>query len=269
MQINFVKYHGTGNDFVIIDNRKKEITDTFLNHRFVKSLCNRRFGIGADGLMLLESEKNYDFRMRYFNSDGHEGSMCGNGGRCIAAFAYRIGAVKNKSNPVSIRFTATDGEHEAKILSNSPLIVKLKMSDIVDVAVGNEDYFLDTGSPHYVVFRDDVDKVDVFKEGKNLRYDKRFAPEGINVNFISFSGNRICIRTYERGVENETLSCGTGSIASTISAVISGKIRKSPVEIKTKGGLLKVHYETLGNNTFTAIWLEGPAQFVFEGKIEV
>lgn len=259
--IHFYKYQGAGNDFIIIDNR--EGTFDADNKSLIEHMCNRRFGIGGDGLMLLENHAELDFTMRYFNSDGGEASMCGNGGRCIAAFAVHKGLV---SNPDNFCFMAVDGEHLASYKEG---VVNLKM---IDVNIVNEDdtfTFLNTGSPHHVCFVDNVAKTDVYNEGKNIRYSGQYQPDGTNVNFVEFmQANKIKVRTYERGVEDETLACGTGVVASAISAHLKEPSFRE-FDIDVMGGKLKVCFEPDGEGGFKNIWLEGPATFVFEGVIDL
>ncbi len=259
MQLDCFKYQGTGNDFVLIDNREKNISLTTAQ---IKWLCDRRFGIGADGLMLLELEPGIDFKMVYFNSDGNESSMCGNGGRCITAFAKRLGIVSDTA-----KFLAIDGIHEAKINNE---IVSLKMNDVREVEVGEDFFYLNTGSPHYVKFVNDIENVNVFEEGKKIRYSNRFAVEGTNVNFIEKKDNELFVRTYERGVEDETLSCGTGVTAAALIAAFKGQSTdKNNCAIKTLGGNLNVKFDKVLENTFYNIWLEGPATFVFKTHINL
>ncbi|RLD46858.1 MAG: diaminopimelate epimerase [Bacteroidetes bacterium] len=256
MHLNFYKYHGTGNDFILIDNRDLSIN---LSNKDIEFLCNRHFGIGADGLMTLENDNNFDFKMKYYNSDGNEGTMCGNGGRCIVAFAKKLNIINNKTH-----FIAVDGEHFANIYEND--IVKLKMNDVNEIKKIKNGYFLDTGSPHYIEFINDIDNFDVYSNGKKLRYSKDFEPNGTNVNFVKkINKQNIFVATYERGVENETLSCGTGVTASALVYAIDNNISDF-VEIKTKGGELKIFFEQK-NNTFTNIWLQGKTKFVFNGTI--
>ncbi len=261
IKIRFSKYQGTGNDFIIIDNREERFNGddiAFINH-----LCNRRFGIGADGLMLLENSGNTSFRMRYFNSDGREGSMCGNGGRCIAAFAVHNNLIINKS---SFSFDAVDGLHEASYNNG---VVSLKMLDVTEVNNYSGDYFLNTGSPHFVRFVENCDKVAVFDEGKTLRWSDQFKPNGTNVNFVEkIDQNHIKVRTFERGVEDETLSCGTGVVASSIAAYKSYETSNN-VNIDVLGGKLQVSFQPIDGNTYKNIWLTGPATFVFEGTIDM
>ncbi|MCU4175933.1 diaminopimelate epimerase [Carboxylicivirga sp. N1Y90] len=259
--IHFYKYQGTGNDFVIIDNRDKSFNGA--NTELVRFLCDRRFGVGGDGLMLLEEHDKYDFTMRYFNSDGNEASMCGNGGRCIAAFAVHQGIIKNTEH---FSFMAIDGLHEASYSNN---IVSIKMIDVNSIDKQKEYTFLNTGSPHYVEFTDDIDNLNVKEKGIKVRHSDTFKPDGTNANFVSFIKNdTLKVRTFERGVEDETLACGTGVVASAIAAYEKNK-SVSDYKIKVLGGELRVSFETDDNNSYKNIWLEGPATFVFEGKIKV
>ncbi len=259
MKIHFYKYQGTGNDFIIIDNRNWSITD--LPIQKVKFLCDRRFGIGADGLMLLNPKTGFDFEMKYYNSDGRESSMCGNGGRCMIKFAYDLGIHKG-----SYHFIAVDGEHEGEIEGE---IVNLKMKDVTGVTEYNNDYILNTGSPHYVKNVGDVMDYDVYHKGMEIRYSSDFAKEGINVNFVEEKGpDEIIVRTYERGVEDETLSCGTGVTASAL-ICHHNDTGYNEVTVITKGGRLTVRYDRIDENTFKNIWLCGPAEKVFEGDTEI
>lgn len=260
MKISFSKYHGAGNDFILIDNRKGEYNFT-VNQ--VAGLCDRHFGIGADGLIFLEESEIADFSMRYFNANGNEATLCGNGGRCIVSFAHRLGIINKNAN-----FRAIDGNHSASILSSSIKedIISLKINDVNYWDKSGNDYIFNTGSPHFVRFVDNIDDIDVVLEGRKIRFNKQFNNEGINVNFISLSAGIIKIRTYERGVENETLACGTGAVASALTASFHNF--KSPVTIMAKGGKLKVSYK-FDENKFTEIWLEGPASFVFSGEINL
>lgn len=256
MNIKFKKYQGAGNDFIIIDNR---IPISDFPQPLVEILCDRRFGIGADGLMLLEEDDRYDFRMRYFNADGKEASMCGNGGRCIVAYAHQLGLFAD-----SCHFIAVDGPHSATINGNT---VNLKMTD-VDGVISTENYFyLNTGSPHYVKVVADCLHYDVVNQGREIRYSEAFQPDGTNVNFITPDKDIIYVRTYERGVEDETLACGTGCVASALcTALLKGDTRNT-YTIDAQGGKLKVSFEREGH-AFRNIWLEGPATFVFNGDID-
>jgi diaminopimelate epimerase len=261
MNIQFSKYQGTGNDFIVIDDRKKKFPKN--ESDLVMFLCDRRFGIGGDGLMLLQESDTFDFKMVYFNSDGKESTMCGNGGRCIAAFAKKSGIFHDKC-----AFEAIDGEHQVTIETDEQ--VNLKMTDVKKIETDNANYFLDTGSPHYVVPVDSLDNYDVISEGRKIRYNARFKALGTNVNFYQQKGNGlVSVRTYERGVENETYSCGTGAVASAISAALVNTTDNSSVDIQTKGGNLQVKFTRNVDNTFSNIWLKGPATFVFSGQIEV
>ena len=256
MPAHFYKYQGAGNDFILIDNRDGSFrADTSL----ISSMCQRRFGIGADGLMLLEASGDYDFSMRYYNSDGKESTMCGNGGRCMVAFAHALGLINS-----SAVFLASDGPHQAKILSNG--LISLNMRDVTEIRQHQGNDLIDTGSPHYVIHVEDPSAIDVIREGKAIRYDRNIAAEGVNVNFIHRGEDQhIRIRTYERGVEDETLACGTGSVAAAISAHLRYPSDKSSYLLHAPGGDLQVHFDSQDHHTFTNIWLTGPAAFVFEG----
>ncbi|MCB0571164.1 MAG: diaminopimelate epimerase [Phaeodactylibacter sp.] len=257
--IPFHKYQGAGNDFILVDQRDQR----FLSRQdtdAIRALCHRRFGIGADGLILLQKREAYDFEMLYFNADGGEGSMCGNGGRCIVAFASHLGIIGN-----SCRFLAVDGPHEARLRPNG--WVELRLADVTTVEKGPAHFFLDTGSPHYVTFVDDLQSVDVFREGRAIRYSERFKSQGTNVNFVQALGEGIAVATYERGVEDETLACGTGVTASAIASYLRASASgPQTVPIQAKGGRLEARFEPRGDG-FTNIWLCGPAEKVFEGTV--
>ena len=259
MLIQFSKYQGTGNDFIIIDNRDNLIA---LTNENVHHLCNRKFGVGADGLMLLQQHPNYDFEMIYYNADGNLGSLCGNGGRCLVKFAYDNGIVRS-----NYKFLAFDGEHEAEFGERN--WINLKMQDVNNVKEKNGDFILNTGSPHYIKAVDDAMSIDVLEDGKEIRYSKEFKEKGININFVqSIDEDAIMVRTYERGVEDETLSCGTGV---TASALVFAHNEKgfNRIDVKTKGGYLAVEFYKNGEQNFENIWLCGPAVFVFKGEIEI
>lgn len=258
MKFTFSKYQGTGNDFMIIDNRNNSVN---LTKKQIAQLCNRRFGVGADGLMLLEKHLATDFNMRYFNADGNEGSMCGNGGRCLVAFAKSLVIIDKETT-----FNTIDGTHRAIIKQKN--MVSLQMQDVKEVLKIDGNYFVDTGSPHYVIFSQNIKDTDVYTEGKKIRESKRFAPKGTNVNFVEINNNHLLVRTYERGVEDETLSCGTGVTAAAICASAKLNTDKNSFDISTRGGNLNVSFQKNRNNTFTNIWLTGPAQFVFKGEYE-
>jgi diaminopimelate epimerase len=256
--MKFFKYQGAGNDFVLIDNRDQQFDadDTAL----VARLCDRRFGIGADGLMLLQEKEGYDFEMLYYNADGNLGSMCGNGGRCIVSFAKHLGIIKSKTI-----FLAVDGEHEATI-SDAADWVSLKMIDVKHVEKNDEHYVLNTGSPHYVQLVDQLKELDVFQAGRAIRYNDTYRQEGINVNFVEPQNEGYAVRTYERGVEDETLACGTGVTAVALAmALHHNQVGNINTPIKAMGGDLNIRFSHLGNGMFENIYLEGPAKLVFEG----
>ncbi|AUD07384.1 diaminopimelate epimerase [Spirosoma pollinicola] len=257
--MDFFKYQGTGNDFVVVDDRNGTFPAS--NQALVEQLCHRRFGVGADGLILLQKDTDYDFRMVYFNADGAEGSMCGNGGRCIVRFAHDLGVFDQE-----VRFLAVDGEHKAVVNADS---VSLKMSPVSGIEDRNGLTFLNTGSPHVVVFVDDLESLDVVAEGRAIRYSDSFKPGGTNVNFAQVLDDKsVFVRTYERGVEDETYSCGTGVTAVALVAHQQVKM-VSPVMIKTIGGNLRVSFNHLDNGGFDDIYLIGPAERVFAGTITV
>ncbi|SFS74958.1 diaminopimelate epimerase [Lutibacter maritimus] len=259
MKLHFYKYQGTGNDFIMIDNRSLFFPKS--NVGLIEKLCNRRFGIGADGLILLENSEKQDFKMMYYNADGNEGSMCGNGGRCIVAFAKQLGIIKNETS-----FDAIDGLHFASVKNE---IVSLKMIDVSDIVEESTHSFLNTGSPHHVTFCNSVSAINVKEEGAKIRYGAPYFKTGANVNFVEkTSNNTFKVRTYERGVEDETLACGTGVTAVAIAAHKTLKTTKSTIEIEVLGGNLEVSFKNEGKN-YTNVFLKGPAQFVFEGTIEI
>lgn len=258
MQIQFYKYQGTGNDFILIDNRKNILS---LDSEQIKFMCNRKFGIGADGLILLELEPGADFKMVYFNSDGNQSSMCGNGGRCIVSFAKSLGVCKEKTF-----FLAADGLHEAMIDQNE--MVSLKMSDVKEIEIANDFFYLNTGSPHYVKLVNDIENINVLSEGRAIRFSERFKEDGTNVNFIQKKDDQLFVRTYERGVENETLSCGTGVTAAALVATILGlSNNKNNCLVKTLGGNLEVSFEKVLEKNFYNIWLKGITVMVYKGEI--
>jgi diaminopimelate epimerase len=258
MNTPFNKYQGAGNDFIIIDNRKGVFNPA--DSELINRLCNRRFGIGADGLILISNHKKADFEMKYFNSDGKLGSMCGNGGRCTAHFARKWDIAGNNQ-----KFMAFDGIHEAEVKKD---MVRLQMADVNEYKLVDGSYFLNTGSPHYVVFTSNIDKLDVNEEGRKLRWSTKFAPGGTNVNFVEVHDNGLYIRTFERGVEEETLACGTGVTASAIASVLAGHFDTGSVNVRARGGNLKVELN-LEKEKVINVWLTGPATFIFEGIIKV
>lgn len=254
--IKFYKYQGAGNDFILINNFSGNSEDFSIEQ--IQKICNRRFGIGADGIMILKKHAEYDFEMDYYNSDGSGGTMCGNGGRCIVAFAKKLGMIKKYT-----KFLASDGMHEAFIDENNS--VKLKMSDVENISKTGEDYTCYTGSPHYIKFEDEIINKDVFFEGKQIRYADEFKAEGINVNFVKAEDDKtLSIRTYERGVENETFACGTGAVASALIFAEKNHLNSAEITVNVKCGILKVSFKK-NNKSFENIWLTGPAEFVFEG----
>ncbi|OQA86262.1 MAG: Diaminopimelate epimerase [Bacteroidetes bacterium ADurb.Bin234] len=257
----FYKYHGAGNDFIIVHNSKLDFNDNF---RHVHTLCHRRTGIGADGLILINptQKKGIDFEMRYFNADGYEGSMCGNGGRCAIAFAKKSGIIQNKAY-----FLGVDGMHQGFIINENgnEVEVSLQMINVDSITPFENAYYLDTGSPHVVSFVDDIANYDVIGEGKRIRHHKNF-PQGTNVNFVEINEDYIFVRTFERGVEDETLSCGTGVTASSLAYSLLHPCHE--VKVKTRGGNFKVTFEK-EDTTFTNIMLQGPTCCVFEGRIDL
>jgi len=254
--IKFEKYHGTGNDFIMIDNRENQVHAEVLSS--VSSWCDRRFGIGADGVILIEEHPECDFNMIYFNSDGSK-SFCGNGSRCAVIFARSLGIIENEA-----RFMAVDGMHEAKI--DEDYRVHLKMADVKDIEEHDEYFFINTGSPHYIKYVSDLEEMDVVQEARAIRYSERFEKEGTNVNFVGLGKDRLMVRTYERGVEDETLSCGTGVTAVALSAA-GDECGKYEALIQTLGGTLEVAYDKIDENNFVNICLIGPGEKVFEGVI--
>ena len=254
MMIEFYKYQGTGNDFIMIDDRnsKFDIEDNEL----IAALCKRRIGIGADGLILLRNHDQYDFEMLYFNSDGKQSSMCGNGGLCIVSFAKILRIFENETI-----FIAIDGVHKGRFLEDT---IALLMKDVTIIKHLGDGLVLDTGSPHYILFVDDLDNIDIETEGKKIRNSKLFEKKGINVNFVQYEG-KLRLRTYERGVEEETLSCGTGVVATAIALYHANYFEDNLVSITTKGGELTVSFEEF-NGTYRDIWLSGDASMVYAGE---
>ena len=259
MKINFSKYNGAGNDFILIDDRENLIND---NKSLISYLCNRHFGIGGDGLIILKESNNSDFEILHYTSDGNLGSLCGNGSRCAVLFAYNKDIISKKTV-----FRAFDGIHNAEILDNGLIKMEMKVnSDIVSNSYGT---WLDTGSPHLVIEKNDTDKLDVNNEGRLIRYNDFYKEEGVNVNFVEkVSDDQFKIRTYERGVENETLACGTGSTASAICMNFLGKTNSKNITMQCKGGDLNVQFNISGKD-YKGISITGPAKLVFEGVIEV
>ncbi|VXB56727.1 Diaminopimelate epimerase [Flavobacterium sp. 9R] len=260
MLLDFYKYQGTGNDFVMIDNRslffpKEDVA-------LIERLCDRRFGIGADGLILLENDSDTDFRMVYYNSDGNESSMCGNGGRCLVAFAKQLNVIENATT-----FIATDGLHHASVASDG--LVSLQMIDVNELKITPEFSFLNTGSPHHVQIVDDLEHYNVKENGAAIRYSDLYGKAGSNVNFVSqINEDTFAVRTYERGVEDETLACGTGVTAVAIAMNATGVTSSNAIHLNVEGGKLEVSFNQVGSQ-YTNVFLKGPAKFVFKGQIEI
>ena len=262
MKINFHKYEGSGNDFIIIDNLYGLYNN--IDPMFISKICDRKFGIGSDGLILIDRSKDYDFTMRYFNSDGSELGFCGNGSRCIVKYANKLGII----NKTAI-FEAFDGVHYAEIINKDH--IKIKMNDINmsgsdKITLENNKLYLNNGSPHLVIRSKNLDKIDVFNEGRKIRYNNKYHDEGVNINFFEYK-DKICkLRTYERGVENETLSCGTGAIATAIALNYSNIVDSNEIKISMKGGDLSISFDRIGE-VFSNIWLSGGANEVYKGEI--
>jgi diaminopimelate epimerase len=259
MNIKFYNYQGAGHDFILIDHRVSPLKN--IDESLVADLCHRRFGIGADGLMFLANHDQYDFEMVYHNADGKPGTMCGNGGRCIVAFAKHLGIIDSTA-----KFLAVDGPHYAKI-SAAGNWVELQMIDVHDIKSDGKAFVLNTGSPHYVTSANNLAKMDVFTEGKKIRNNDTYKEKGINVNFVEDQGDHLFVRTFERGVEDETYACGTGVTAVAI-AMAKQKQNVGHVEtpIDVLGGKVKVTFDYDGTS-FTNVFLCGPAEKVFEGEL--
>jgi diaminopimelate epimerase len=256
--IKFFKYQGAGNDFILIDNRNGGFDRK--NEDLIKKLCDRRFGIGADGLMLLEDNEDYDFEMIYFNANGKEGTMCGNGGRCIVAFARDLGIIEKETD-----FLAVDGPHKATIIDNQ---VNLEMINVREVGYDGEAFVLNTGSPHYVLQVDQLQQYDVYGNGKAIRTNDTYGKQGINVNFVEPIETGYFLRTFERGVEDETLACGTGATATAMAmAIKENKNGSLEIPVRVMGGQLYISFDKK-DEIFTNVHLKGPAEFVFSGEIK-
>lgn len=261
MNIQFYKYQGAGNDFVLVDNRN--LSFNHQNPALIAHICNRRFGVGGDGMMFLQNKEGYDFEMVYYNADGRPSSMCGNGGRCIVAFAKFLGVIKDETN-----FLAVDGPHYAKI-SESGDWVSLQMIDVEHINRDGEAYVLNTGSPHYVKLADDLKHKNVYQEGFTIRNNATYRKEGININFVEPVEDGYFVRTFERGVENETYACGTGVTAVALAMAKHNKQKGHiTTPVKVLGGDLNIRFHYNGNK-FTDIFLEGPAVQVFRGEMEL
>jgi diaminopimelate epimerase len=260
MQVEFYKYQGTGNDFVLIDNRSNFFPKE--NVQLIAHLCDRRFGIGGDGLILLENDSDTDFKMVYYNSDGNQSSMCGNGGRCLVAFAKKLNVIDN-----SCTFIATDGLHHATIAENGQ--VSLQMIDVSNVKIAPDHVFLNTGSPHHVQLVEDLENYNIKDNGAAIRYGELYGKEGSNINFVKqINADTFTLRTYERGVEDETLSCGTGATATAIAMNLTGKTNSTSINLNVEGGKLEVSFDKK-DDQFTNVFLKGPAEFVFIGQIKI
>ena len=257
--MEFYKYQGTGNDFVMIDNRQGHFPKD--NIAYISHLCHRRFGIGADGLILLENDEATDFRLVYYNADGNQSSMCGNGGRCIVAFANSLNIIENNT-----AFIAIDGLHHATISDDG--IVSLQMKDVSDIKITTDYVFLNTGSPHHIEMVENLAQLEVAELGAKIRYSDLYKNEGSNINFVKqLSDNSFAVRTYERGVEDETLSCGTGATAVAIAMNAIGNTNSNSIEIQVEGGKLEVSFNKIGDN-YSNVFLKGPAVFVYKGTIQ-
>tara|TARA_B110000261_G_C13054455_1_gene345593 strand:+ start:727 stop:1500 length:774 start_codon:yes stop_codon:yes gene_type:complete len=257
MNLKFHKYQGTGNDFVMIDNREFVFDKNNLD--LVARLCDRKFGIGADGLILIENHDSVDFDMIYFNADGTK-SFCGNGSRCAVTFAKYLNIIESKTT-----FNAIDGIHEATI---NEYVVELKMGNVEQVEIGENHFFIHTGSPHYIEYKGDIQNLDIVLEAHKVRYNSRFREQGTNVNYVQKRSDVLEVRTYERGVEDETLSCGTGATAVALSGALKYNMN-SPVLIKVQGGELTIKFNQLSDQSFNDIWLIGKGESVYSGEIEI
>ncbi|WP_268849094.1 diaminopimelate epimerase [Flavobacterium aestivum] len=260
MQLDFYKYQGAGNDFVMIDNRSGFFPKE--NIQLVAHLCDRRFGVGGDGLILLENDLDTDFKMVYYNSDGNQSSMCGNGGRCLVAFAKDLEVIHDKTT-----FIATDGLHHATFEDNG--LVSLQMIDVPAIDVQKDYSFLNTGSPHHVQMVEDLEHYNVKENGAAIRYGDLYGAAGSNINFVKkIDDTTFRLRTYERGVEDETLACGTGATAVAIAMNATGQTDATAINVNVEGGKLVVSFDK-NQNGFTNVFLKGPAEFVFKGVIEI
>ena len=259
MELQFFKYQGTGNDFVMIDNRLEHFPKST---ELIKKLCDRRFGIGGDGLILLENDSETHFKMVYYNSDGNQSSMCGNGGRCLVAFAKKLQIFNTETT-----FIAVDGLHFASI--NTDGTISLQMKNVDEVLIKEEYVFMNTGSPHHVQMVEDLKKFNVKETGAKIRYSDLYKNAGSNVNFVEqVNDDTFAVRTYERGVEDETLSCGTGVTAVAIAMFVTGKTASKEINLNVEGGSLKVNFQKV-NESFVNVFLSGPATFVFKGIINI
>ncbi|MDP4291552.1 MAG: diaminopimelate epimerase [Bacteroidota bacterium] len=259
MIYQFYKYEGCGNDFIIFDERTDSLN---LTESQIATLCDRRFGVGADGLLSLRKHPEFDFQMVYYNADGSRATMCGNGARCLSAFAHTMGAMNEKG-----KFIADDGPHTAEIqwIEDTVTQVSISMKNATPQEVSEDHIFINTGTPHYVLFVEDIETADVVTVGRNIRYKPQFSPVGTNVNFVQIKPDGIIVRTYEKGVEDETLACGTGVTASAMAASL--RTGKTDFEVKARGGILHVSFDK-SENTFTNVVLTGPARQVYTGRFD-
>ncbi len=255
LKLHFSKYQGAGNDFILIDNRSGTHQ---LSTDQIQKLCDRNFGIGSDGLILIEESDSANYFVNFYNPDGSQ-SFCGNGSRCAFRMAQRIGLVKKEGS-----FQAIDGLHQAKSISDD---VSISMSDVAGVDAYKDGFVLQTGSPHFVKFAEEIENIDLVKEAHSIRYDAHYKDKGINVNFVLPESDGIKMRTYERGVEAETLACGTGVTAAALVFALS-RDHVEAVKVQTRGGKLSVNFERAGQG-FKKIWLTGPAEHVYDGNIEL
>jgi diaminopimelate epimerase len=260
MKIEFQKYQGTGNDFILLDNLEGHYSSLTLSQ--IQFLCDRKFGIGADGLIKINANANSDFEVEYFNSDGSK-SFCGNGARCAVAFAETLGFSISET-----QFLAIDGLHTARKKGD---LIALNMADVKHVQTAEKDFILHTGSPHYVKFVSDLSSKNIYTTGREIRYSEQFLKDGINVNLVEMqSDGSLKIATYERGVENETLSCGTGATAcALVSSLMHNQTGSNSIKVAVKGGELQVNFINKENAEFSEIQLIGPAVFVFKGEMNV
>lgn len=253
MDLEFLKYQASGNDFIMIDGRN----DIKLNPEQIKFLCDRHFGIGSDGILIIRNSKKFDFRMEFYNPDGTQATFCGNGGRCIVKFAQELKIINSEC-----KFEAADGRHSAQIIKNK---VKLQMIDVTDIKIFDDLIYLNTGTHHAVKFVNELND-ELIENAPNIRYDKRFQPFGTNVNFVEQAGSKLKVRTYEKGVEAETLSCGTGVVASALAYALNKKLNSGQITVKARGGELKVEFQK-SLKGFENVYLIGEAKKVFKGSI--
>ncbi len=258
--INFYKYQGAGNDFILIDNRQQLFKNN--KEQLAQQLCKRRFGIGSDGLIFIENDTDSDFLIDFLNPDGSR-SFCGNGSRCAVKFAHYLCIFKKQLTT----FKAIDGIHKAQLVND---LVKIEMKDVQSIQQIDKDFFINTGSPHYIKYFNNINQLDLIKLGQTIRYSDTYKNEGTNVNAVEkIAPHHIKVRTYERGVENETLACGTGVTACALSYALLNQLKNNTIKVDAVGGQLEVSFTQQPNGNFTNIWLTGPAQFVFKGSYDL